>query len=223
VDALVDEQPRDWLAPIPRTPQAPPVAEKHTSPEAHATPTPAFALPTSATDLVDWYLKALLPGAGPSGQRIAPAGSLTARLMVLVDMPEAEDISTGVLLSGEAGALFDKMLGALGFTRDAIWFAPMLPTRIAGGAIPPEEMAQLDEITRHHVGLIRPAKLWLLGRAASRAILGMDEGPARGRLHKFNHNGTTTDVIASVHPRVLLQTPKRKAEVWADMQRLIED
>jgi len=84
-------------------------------------------------------------------------------------------------------------------------------------------MAQITEMTRHHVGLIRPAKLWLLGRAASRAILGMDEGPARGRLHKFNHNGTTMDVIASVHPRVLLQTPKRKAEVWADMQRLIEE
>lgn len=222
IDALVDEAPRDWLAEQPRV----------ASPKVPGTPSPALLkrpaanlapLPATVDALGGWYLTADLPGAGPATQRIAPSGDATAKLMVLVDMPEAEDVMSGVLLSGEAGALFDKMLGALGFMRETIWFAPMLPTRIAGGTIPPEHLEQISEIARHHVGLIRPQKLWLLGRAASRAILGMDEGPARGRLHKFNHSGTTTDVIASVHPKVLLQAPKRKAEVWADMQRLIEE
>jgi len=222
VDTLVGEAPRDWLAEQPKVASQIMRAEPKPAPSAQSSATLA-PIPARIEELVGWYLTADLPGAGPASQRIAPAGDATAKLMVLVDMPEAEDAMSGVLLSGEAGALFDKMLGALGFTRDTIWFAPMLPTRIAGGTIPPQDLAQLSEIARHHVGLIRPAKLWLLGRAASRAILGMDEGPARGRLHKFNHNGTTMDVIASVHPRVLLQTPKRKAEVWADMQRLIEE
>lgn len=222
VDTLVEEAPRDWLAEQPKA-ATPAPRDKPAAALRAQTPVNLTPLPDRVEVLTDWYLKADLPGAGPASQRVTPAGNPNAKLMVLLDMPEAEDAMNGMLLSGEAGALFDKMLGALGFTRDAIWFAPMLPTRIAGGTIPPEHVAQITEMTRHHVGLIRPAKLWLLGRAASRAILGMDEGPARGRLHKFNHNGTTTDVIASVHPRVLLQTPKRKAEVWADMQRLIEE
>lgn len=223
VDSLVDEQPRVWTAP------AAVLAPKAdiplpASPEKAMVVAPSLPdFPSSVDALADWYLAAPLPGVGPRAQRLAPAGDSRARLMVLVDMPEPDDLTAAMLLAGEAGALFDKMLGAIGQSRDTIWFASMYPGRIPGGAIPPESIDLITQITRKHVELIRPAKLWLLGRAASCAILGMDEVQARGRLHKFNHNGTTTDVIASVHPRVLLQTPKRKAEVWADMQRLIED
>ena len=142
--------------------------------------------------------------------------------MVLIDMPQPEDLASGQLLSGASGELFDNMLRALKLDRSSIWFAPMIPSRVAGGTVPPADDEQIAEITRLHVALVRPKKLWLLGRAASRAILGMDESEARGSLHYINHDDVKTDVIASVHPSVLIRTPKRKAEVWADMQKLIE-
>ncbi len=220
VDTFIDEQPRDWLAVA--APATKLVATR--LPDdivAVATVAAPETLPDSVEALMAWYASDRVPGGSAAHQRVLPAGNRSAELMVLIDMPEAEDAAAGRLLSGEAGELFDKMLGALGFDRERIWFAPMLPTRIAGGSLPASQAAHLAALARQHVALMRPQKLWLLGRAASRALLGMDENEARGRLHSINYDSGTTIAIASVHPRVLLQLPKRKTEVWADMQRLI--
>ncbi len=221
VDTLVAEAPYAWLAPAPvkhaaatATPQAEPVPHTPVS----------TVLPDTLDGFLEWFAQSPdVPGNEPLSQRIMPAGDRHAALMVLIDMPEPEDAAAGHLLSGEAATLFDNMLSALKLDRTSIWFAPMAPARIAGGVIAPDVADRIADIARHHVRLVAPKKLWLLGRAASRALLGMDEASARGRLHSINHNGGKTDVIASVHPRVLLQTPKRKAEVWADMRKLIEE
>ena len=52
----------------------------------------------------------------------------------------------------------------------------------------------------------------------------MREGwSARERLHAFNHkDGTSTRVVASHHPRVLLDRPACKAEAWKDLILLNE-
>ena len=219
VDILVDEEPRDWLAAAPIATNTIATAIASAAPVASV----QAPLPKTLDDFIPWFMTSPdMPGLGAERQRIAPAGNRQADLMILLDMPEPEDAAAGQLLSGEAGALFDKMLGALGFSRDTIWFAPMVSSRVAGGAMSASDAERIAEITRHHVGLIAPKMLWLLGRAASRALLGMDEGEARGRLHIVNHISGTSKAIASVHPRVLLQTPKRKADVWSDMQKLIE-
>ncbi len=216
VDALVGETPCDWLA----IPSARTAATRTAAPFAQ-TPQP---LPATLNDLIAWFVTAQdVPGGGPLSQRIAPAGDPQAELMVLIDMPEPEDAAAGRLLSGATGDLFDKMLGAMKLDRASIWFAPMIPSRTLGAPLTPVEAERVAEIARHHIALIAPKKLWLLGRAASRAVLGMDEGEARGRLHLINQNSSKTLAIASVHPKVLLQIPKRKAEVWADMQKLFEE
>jgi DNA polymerase len=219
VDTFVAEVPRDWLAVVPSE-------SKTMATTKVATPSPKanVRLPETLDAFLAWFAtSADVPGVGASAQRIAPAGNPQATLMVLIDMPEPEDMAAGQLLSGSARDMFEKMLTALKLNRENIWFAAMVPARVTGATLSAEESARIAEIARYHVSLIRPRKLWLLGRAASRALLGMDETEARGRLHFINHDDAKTDVIASVHPRVLLQTPKRKAEVWADMQRLFEE
>jgi DNA polymerase len=221
VDTFVNETPRDWLSMPAQPARAVSVA---------AAPQIDFGAPLPATleAFLDWFATSadVFAGAAPS-QRVRPAGDPNATLMVLIDMPEPEDAAAGHLLAGECGDLFDKMLGALKLDRSTIWFAPMMPTRVIGGPQSDAEAERIAEIARHHVRLVAPKKLWLLGRAASRSILGMDEAAARGRLHFVNQDTaknvqTKMDVIASVHPKVLLQMPKRKAEVWSDMQKLFE-
>jgi DNA polymerase len=215
VDSLVGETPRNWLATVAKTP----AHQKPAQTIARAAP-----LPETLDDFLLWLATdAGVPGGGPPAQRMAPAGNPRAGLMVLIDMPEAGDVAAGKLLAGPACEMFEKMLAAINLDRSSIWFAPMIPSRMLASELSPGLTERIAEIARHHVRLASPKKLWLLGRAASRAILGMDEGEARGRLHLINQMDAKTDVIASVHPRVLLQTPKRKAEVWADMQKLFKD
>ena len=82
--------------------------------------------------------------------------------------------------------------------------------------------------------MVAPKRLLLLGNAASRAILGTELQAARGRLHGFNHKtGETgsgsasgeasdeTGVVASFHPRFLIEKPAAKAEAWKDLQMLM--
>ncbi|MEG8054030.1 uracil-DNA glycosylase family protein [Sphingomonas aerolata] len=80
---------------------------------------------------------------------------------------------------------------------------------------------RLAEIAKHHIELVAPKRLLLLGNAASRAILGMELQAARGRLHGISHKVGEAGVVASFHPRFLIEKPAAKAEAWKDLQMLM--
>jgi DNA polymerase len=206
VDTLVGDEARDWLAPPVVAP--PPIA----------TPL-ASALPTTLQSYLAWRHVGEVPEAAWPGGWIAASGPGDARLMVLVDCPDRDDGDE--LLSGAAGRLFDRMLAAIGLTRDRVHLASVCAKRPTAGRLPAEATERLHELARHHVGLLAPQRLLVLGNAASRAVLATDVAPARGRLHPLNHDTTTTtQVVASFHPRFLLEKPAAKAGAWADLQRL---
>ena len=215
VDSFIDEVPEPWLgrnALVLDTPKPAPVV---------ATSKTKDALPDTLAAFASWLMTSEdIPAAGPPARRIAPSGDVASGLMVITDMPEAVD--RDLLLTGPTGILFDRMLAALGRDRSSIYMASIAPGRPATGMIDDDALDSLGNIMRHHVALAAPKWLWVMGRAPSRAILTMSEVEARGRLHKFNHNGGTTTVMASLHPRNLLQSPHRKAAVWADMQNLMQ-
>ncbi len=142
--------------------------------------------------------------------------------MILTDTPEASDVDAGKLFSGELGALFDKMLAALGLDRSRIYCASLCPARPLSGQIDAIFLPRFAEIARHHIHLAAPKRVWLLGQTTSRALLGMDDVTARGKLHLINHEGHIVESVVSIHPRRLIQSPQRKADVWVDMQRLVE-
>lgn len=219
VDTLVDDAPRDWLA---RAPAAAP-------PAAAPAPSPA-SLPATWSAFAAWRCGGEAPEAGWPGGWIAASGPETARVMVLADCPDRDDHEgDGRLLSGKAGQLFDRMLAAIGLEREAVHLAAVCAKRPIAGRLPAEAEARLAEIARHHVALVGPRVVLLLGNAASRALLATDARAARGRLHLLNHSpaqpvagsaGGQTGVIASLHPRFLLERPSAKADAWADLRAL---
>ena len=123
VDILVDEIPRDWLRP-----------KAKAAPAAAPAATPADTLPDQL-DLFQAYLRdnSTLPYASASARRVCPAGDPAAGLMIVTDMPAAEDCSTGTLLSGEVGKLFDRMLAAIGRDRESIYLASLSCLRSLDG------------------------------------------------------------------------------------------
>lgn len=217
VDTLIDEAPVPWLA------RGKPVARAAESAVVAKTAAPQEALPDSLDGFVSWFMTATsIPDAGPPARRVPPSGAPGSDIMVIIDMPEAGDAEAGRLIAGEVGALFDKMLSAIQRSRTDIWLATLSPGRTPSGKLNPQSEARLAEIARHHIALVAPKRLWVMGEAASRAILGMEMRAARGSLHNFNHDGGTVSSVASYHPRFLLQNPARKGQAWADMQMLIE-
>jgi len=226
VDASIDEAPRNWLAvvePIPAAPRA--VGARTAVAEIIAPP-----LPDTLAAFEAWRIGAEAPEAGWPGRPIAAQGSAASDIMVMIDLPEREDADTGILMSGAAGRLFDRMLAAIGRDRESIYLVPVCATRPVAGRVSPEIEDRLNEVARHHVLLARPKQLLLLGNAPSRALLGADATRARGSLHVVNlSSGKGSDggkdiaaqAVASFHPRFLLERPAAKAEAWKDLQMLI--
>ncbi len=221
VDMLVDDAPRDWFAapePLVIAPPAPagvPVAP----------PVAVATMPLSLTEFLTWRTGADVPEAGWNGISLAAEGPADATVMVLADCPDRDDGTdnggAGQLLSGASGRLLDRMLAAIGLTRSEVHVAAVCAKRPTAGRIQREVEDRLAEIAKHHIELVAPKRLLLLGNAASRAILGMELQAARGRLHGISHKVGEAGVVASFHPRFLIEKPAAKAEAWKDLQMLM--
>lgn len=220
VDALVREEPRDWLAASPPTEPARPQVAPEPAPE----PAPAPPLPDDLERFRAWLAETDdLPGAAPGSARLLPIGDPGAGLMVLVDMPAPEDIAAGSLLAGEAGALFDRMLAAIGLTRDRLYLAALSPVRSPTGMLDPAAARRLADIARHHVGLVAPRALLLFGDACTRALLGASVAKTRARWNALETPDQPVRTIATIRPAKLLVQPALKKLAWEDLKLLKEE
>ena len=217
VDCLVDETPHDWLR------------AKSETVTASGNGAPAIVAEASESlpdhlELFRAYLAEsdTLPFAAPGAQRVCPAGDPASGVMLLTDMPAAEDCSAGVLLSGEAGRLFDRMLGAIGRSRETIYLAAFSCLRSPSGSFNEGSATQCATLARHHIGLAAPKALLLLGDNCSKALLGMPMMQARGRWHQLSTHSGDIAAMASFAPSYLLDQPSAKKHAWADLQMLMD-
>lgn len=227
LDVLIDETPRDWLARSERpvapvaavaTPAGPAPAKKVAAAAPAAAPS---SFPDTLAEFHAWLADSDMI-AMPQAARIAPSGDPASGLMILVDLPEAEDGDTGRLLSGPAGALFDRMIAAIGRDRSSLYLSAMAPGRPTGGYVDKASATLFAELARHHVVLAKPRALLLLGEQPSRTFLDLGFVEARGRIHDVRLPGGGVSAVASFHPRTLLQHPQQKRHAWEDLQLLMK-
>ncbi|HYJ51986.1 MAG TPA: uracil-DNA glycosylase [Allosphingosinicella sp.] len=204
VDTIVGEVPHDWLNPKAAA-RAAPVAD---------------ALPDNLEAFQAWLAtSADIPLASPAAPRATPAGDPASGLMVLVDMPSTD----GGLLGGEAGALFDRMMAAIGRGRDTIYLAPLSPARTPTGSIDAASGARLGEIARHHVGLVAPKALLLFGDLCGKALLGLAVAEGRAKWHQVVTPAGSIKTLVTIRPEKLVDRPAFKKYVWEDLQMLKEE
>jgi DNA polymerase len=229
VDVLIDEQPRDWLRPQPKPAAPAPAVQLNSAPAARSAPTappaPPPETPPDQLNLFQAWLKesASLPYAAPSASRVCPSGDPASGLMILADMPTAEDCGTGALISGETGRLFDRMLAAIGRDRQSIYLAALSCLRSPDGRLATDTAKNCATLARHHIGLAEPRVVLLLGDACSKALLGLPMTQARGRWHEIATQSGPVKALVTISPNHLLKHPAHKSFAWADLQMLIEE
>ena len=208
VDVAIAEEPRAWLG------------------GADAIVAEAPAAPASASDEPPATLEAFrswlgqtkaLPLAGP--RRVLPKGVETPEVMLLADMPTAEDMSDGQPIGGDAWALTERMLAAIGLTSEQAYVATLTCSHSPGARLAGNDLEACAAIARRHVALVKPKRLLLVGDASARALLGKPLTAARGHVHKIEG----VRAVASFHPRQLLQRPSDKALAWRDLLLLMEE
>jgi DNA polymerase len=192
--------------------------------EATGAPAPTGELPDQLPLFRAWLTDSGdLPYAAPSAPRVCPSGDPAAGLMILTDMPTSEDCAAGTLLSGDAGRLFDRMLAAIGRSRDTIYLAALSCLRSPDGRFNDESARRCAALARHHAGLVQPRAVLIFGDAASKALLGLPLAQARGRWHELATHAGPLKALVSLPPSYLVNHPRAKAHAWADLQKLIEE
>lgn len=149
-------------------------------------------------------------------------GNPKARIMVIGEAPGAQEDQQGIPFCGASGKLLDKMLGAIGLSRETVYISNTVFWRPPGNRTPsPEELAVCQPFVEKHIALVAPALLLLAGGVACSALLQRDVSISRLRMKLYDYENPY--LVAPIrtgvtyHPSYLLRTPAQKKLAWQDL------
>jgi DNA polymerase len=165
-------------------------------------------------------------------------GDPDAEILFIGEGPGIEEDKTGRPFVGRSGQLLDKMIGAMGFKREAgiegtggIFIANIVKLRCADpdeatGRLKdrpptPEEAARGLPILHRQIEIIRPRAIVTLGAPAIKWLTGATEGVMKIRGTWFEHRGIP--VMPTYHPAFVLRayTEENRRKVWSDLQAVM--
>lgn len=143
-------------------------------------------------------------------------------LMVVGEGPGGDEDRLGRPFVGRAGQLLDKILAAGGFDRQVnTYIANVVKCRPPTNRVPsPDESAACLPHLYEQMRILQPKIVLLLGATALRYVLQCTEGVTKSRGKWQEREGIF--YLPTFHPAALLRDPRRKIEVWADIQELVK-
>jgi len=144
-------------------------------------------------------------------------GAPSADFMLVGEAPGANEDEQGEPFVGQAGQLLNKIIGAIGLTRDDVFIANVLKHRPPGNRNPlPEEITACSPYLVRQIELIRPKVIVALGTFAAQTLLDtkLTIGKLRGQVHRYYG----VPLVVTYHPAALLRNPSWKRPTWEDVQ-----
>ncbi len=136
-------------------------------------------------------------------------------LLILSDTPSADDDAAGKILTGAAGELLDKMLGAIGMGRDAVSIMPMLFWRTPGGrAATRTELDLAKPFTDRVIEMLNPSVIVTLGTMPAAEFARVALASAHGVPVRVDNRM----VVPIFHPNYLILKPAAKRDAWTALQ-----
>lgn len=139
-------------------------------------------------------------------------------LVIVTDVPGADDDASGRILSGASGELLDKMLMAIGMTRDNVSIVPIVFWRTPGGRTPTADELDLTRpFVKRAIEFLNPRVILTLGATPAKEIADVNLSSGHGRLCQ---DANRVCVMPIYHPNYLLLKPSAKRDVWNALQEL---
>ncbi|MBQ8686423.1 MAG: uracil-DNA glycosylase [Alphaproteobacteria bacterium] len=140
------------------------------------------------------------------------------KLLIITDTPGPDDDSTGRVLSGAPGDLMDKMLSAIGESRETTSIVPIIFWRTPGGRTPTTSELELARpFIDRAIELIKPRVILTLGTLPATQICGVNLAKSHGTPVTTENNGI---IIPIFHPNYLILKPTAKRDVWTVLQNV---
>jgi uracil-DNA glycosylase family 4 len=154
-------------------------------------------------------------------QAVFSRGNGSSGLCFIGEGPGADEDVQGYPFVGAAGQLLDKMIEAMGLSRDDVYVCNIVKCRPPKNRKPePEEMAACLPYLQEQIELLEPAVIVALGATAVQGLLGTTDGITRLRGKWKLYRGRIP-IMPTFHPAYLLRTPSAKREVWEDLQAVL--
>jgi DNA polymerase len=152
-------------------------------------------------------------------------GNPKARLMLVGEAPGRDEDIQGKPFVGRSGQLLDRMLGAIGYSRENAYIANVLPWRPPGNRNPTDgELAMCRPFIERHIELVNPDVIAFLGGVSAKQMLGTTTGimRLRGKWAVYSIGGREVPALPLLHPAYLLRQPAQKQLAWRDLLKLRE-
>ena len=166
----------------------------------------------------------------PNAKVVYGVGNLDAEIFFCGEAPGAEEEQQGEPFVGPAGNLLDRIIEAMGISRDSVYLGNILNWRPqhsqAYGNRPPtiDEVEFCIPYLMAQIQIIRPKVVIALGKTATDGLLGHNPkrrlSDCRGRWNDLEG----IPLMVTYHPSYLLHNPSKmsKRKVWEDMLMVME-
>lgn len=155
-------------------------------------------------------------------QTVFGVGRTQADLMLVGEGPGEQEDLRGEPFVGAAGQLLDRMLAAIGHSRQStVYIANVVKCRPPGNRKP--HAVEADACRGYleaQIALVRPKLIVALGQVAATGLLGEDAPVGRLRRGSHVHGPSGTPVIVTYHPAYYLRQPLEKRKGWDDLKRI---
>lgn len=152
---------------------------------------------------------------------VGQEGASPLNILVIEEMPGADDVLEGVPFTGNSGQLLANMLAPLGISKEDIAITSLLKFHARDENIPVEYAIPF---LQKQIQLLQPKIIWLLGTRAAQSFLKKEDSAMDVlRAQEWSYPLTETQsipVIVSHHPSLMLVDSALKADIWDDLLRL---
>ncbi len=141
-------------------------------------------------------------------------------VLVIGEGPGAEEDKQGLPFVGASGKLLDKMLAAIGLSRETnCYIGNIVKCRPPNNREPtPTERNACIGYLREQIEILRPRFILCVGRTAAHGLLEMTDPISRLRGRTFQFEGIPVRV--TFHPSALLRDASLKRPAWEDLKQL---
>ncbi len=157
------------------------------------------------------------------------AGNPKARVMLIGEAPGRDEDLRGQPFVGRSGQLLDRMLAAIGLSREAeepdkaVLISNVVFWRPPGNRKPSEqEVAFCMPWLERTIELAAPEFIVCLGATPTQRLTGRTQGvlKLRGNWFEYTSGGRAIPLLATLHPAYLLRQPVQKRLAWRDFLSL---
>lgn len=150
-------------------------------------------------------------------------GDINAKIAFIGEGPGADENAKGVPFVGKAGKLLDKMIEAMGLTRDDVYITNVVKCRPPKNRNPQPWEAKVctSSFMNEEIRLIRPHIMVTLGKIASNVVLERKLEKPLNKVRGKWHNVEGIWVMPTFHPAYLLRNAGDKKIAWKDLKKVM--